>query len=127
MAGSSSYTSTSCPYSLASGAATCTASKEGCLTVCFTNFLGNGLIFLCGTVGVVSTLAGQSTSSYPINGLASQSSFSNPVALARDSSGSIFVADYGNAVIRKISSELSATGIFVIGLVNFRVVCEPTV
>jgi prepilin-type N-terminal cleavage/methylation domain-containing protein len=54
-------------------------------------------------LGVVTTVAGSGTAGYVEgNGIAAQ--ISNPTGVAVDSSGTLYVADQGNSVIRKISS-----------------------
>ena len=53
---------------------------------------------------VVSTLAGVPEISGYKDGPASSALFSYPVAVASDTNGSVFVADAGGSVIRKISS-----------------------
>ena len=53
--------------------------------------------------GVVSTLAGSGTAGNT-NGTGVAASFDQPRSVAVDSGGNVFVADYGNFVIRKITS-----------------------
>jgi len=57
---------------------------------------------------VVITLAG-SGSAGSSNGVATAASFKLPIAAAVDSSGDIYVADYGNNLIREISPSLVVT------------------
>ena len=52
--------------------------------------------------GIVSTYAGTGASGY-INGTASAASFSNPSGVAVDVTGNVFVADFANHKIRKIT------------------------
>ena len=52
--------------------------------------------------GVVSTLAG-STTPGSADGTGSAASFNNPVGVAVDASGNVYVADFDNNVIRKIT------------------------
>jgi streptogramin lyase len=54
--------------------------------------------------GVVTTLAGTSGVSGTSDGTGAAARFSGPLGVAVDSSGNIYVADYGNSAIRKISS-----------------------
>ena len=51
---------------------------------------------------MVSTIAG-STTPGNLNGTGSAASFRQPSGIARDASGNLYVADYGNHVIRKIT------------------------
>jgi len=54
--------------------------------------------------GVVSTLAGSPGQRGSVDGTGSAARFSSPKGLAVDSAGNVFVADYANQVIRKITS-----------------------
>jgi sugar lactone lactonase YvrE len=53
--------------------------------------------------GDVTTLAGTGKSGF-VNGTGTAASFSGPTGVAVDSSGSVYVADLGNVVVRKINS-----------------------
>ena len=63
---------------------------------------GNNMIRKISPGGVVSTLAG-SGSAGSANGTGTAASFFEPEGLAVDSSGNVYVADYGNQLIRKIT------------------------
>jgi sugar lactone lactonase YvrE len=54
--------------------------------------------------GVVTTLAGLAGTAGSADGTGSAARFNNPIGVATDSSGNIYVADFGNSTIRKITS-----------------------
>jgi sugar lactone lactonase YvrE len=56
------------------------------------------------TDGTVSTLAGSPGQSGSADGIGSAARFSHPTAVAASQSGSVYVADRGNATIRQISA-----------------------
>ncbi len=58
--------------------------------------------------GSVSTLAGDGTPGYT-NGQGSQARFRQPVALVVNADGNLYVADFGNNVIRKVTPEGTVT------------------
>jgi sugar lactone lactonase YvrE len=64
----------------------------------------NNLIRKITSGGLVSTLAG-STKSGSVDGQGAAASFNNPSGIAVDVSGNIYVADYENNEIRKVTSE----------------------
>jgi sugar lactone lactonase YvrE len=53
--------------------------------------------------GVVSTLAGTPEIAGSADGIGTAARFSTPLGVATDSAGNIYVTDYGNSTIRKIS------------------------
>jgi sugar lactone lactonase YvrE len=53
--------------------------------------------------GVVTTLAGKTEEPGSSDGTGADASFSNPIGVAVDSNGNVYVADAGNATIRKIT------------------------
>lgn len=64
---------------------------------------GNNEIRMITPTGAVTTLAG-STSHGSSDGTGSSASFFNPTAVAVDSSGNVYVADFGNNEIREVTS-----------------------
>lgn len=56
------------------------------------------------TNGVISTVAGRTDGFSGDGGAATNASFRQPTAIATDSAGNIYVADYGNHRIRKVDS-----------------------
>jgi hypothetical protein len=55
--------------------------------------------------GAVTTLAGLAGDSGNVDGTGSAARFDNPIALATDSSGNVYVADYQSGLIRKVSPQ----------------------
>ncbi len=65
----------------------------------------NNLIRTITPAGVVSTLAGSATQAYGhADGSGANASFNGPAGVAVDSAGNIYVADYNNNAIRKVTS-----------------------
>jgi len=64
---------------------------------------GNNLIRKITPAGVVSTIAGSDTTG-SVNGIGNAASFYDPLSVAVDGSGNLYVADAGNDEIRKITS-----------------------
>lgn len=56
----------------------------------------------------VSTIAGSGAGSF-LDGNSNVAQFNNPTAIARDSSGILYIADYGNNKIRKIANDANYT------------------
>ena len=65
---------------------------------------GNDLIRKVTAAGVVTTLAGVATKGGATNGPASSATFKQPYGVVLDKAGNIYVADYANNMIRKIST-----------------------
>jgi len=64
---------------------------------------GNNLVRQISPAGMVTTLAGNTTQGNT-NGVDTTAEFSQPTGVAVDAAGNVYVADYGNNVIRKISA-----------------------
>jgi sugar lactone lactonase YvrE len=65
---------------------------------------GNNVIRKINTAGIITTVAGNGTAGY-INGTGTDTvEFNSPAGVAVDNKGNLFVADYNNNVIRKITS-----------------------
>ncbi|MEO6850573.1 MAG: hypothetical protein ABI203_04365, partial [Mucilaginibacter sp.] len=62
---------------------------------------GNNLIRMITSAGVVSTLAGSGTAG-SLNGIGTSAQFNQPNDLDVDGSGNVYVADYGNSLVRMI-------------------------
>lgn len=66
---------------------------------------GNHVVRKISTAGIISTVAGNDTMGFTGNGgLAIHATLDSPYAVAVDSHGDIFIADYGNNVIRMVDS-----------------------
>lgn len=65
---------------------------------------GNNLIRQINPARLVTTLAGGDTTGFAINGTGVNASFFDPLAVAVDASGNIYVADAGDNAIRKVTS-----------------------
>ena len=63
----------------------------------------NHLIRRINPAGVVSTLAGSMPMSGSADGIGAEAGFLKPMGAATDSFGNVYVADYGNSTIRKIT------------------------
>jgi sugar lactone lactonase YvrE len=64
---------------------------------------GNHVIRKISPTGLVSTLAGRGVTGGFADGTGTAASFNSPTGVAVDSSGHVYVADYNNQTIRKIS------------------------
>ena len=71
----------------------------------FVTDLANHTVRKVTSQGVASTLAGLAGSSGSTNGTGSAARFFNPLGVALDTNGNVFVADYNNHTIRKITSD----------------------
>lgn len=74
---------------------------------------GNRVIRRLASNGVVTTIAGSPGISGNADGVASAASFNAPFGLTMDAAGNLYVADWGNRVIRKISPSGSVSTIAV--------------
>jgi sugar lactone lactonase YvrE len=66
---------------------------------------GNSVIRRITPAGVVTTIAGSASNQGYRDGVGAAAWFNAPAAIVVDSSGNLFVADAGNAVIRKIAAD----------------------
>ncbi|MBS1520705.1 MAG: hypothetical protein JST50_06905 [Bacteroidetes bacterium] len=64
----------------------------------------NNMIRKITPAGVVSTLAGNGTAGY-VNGAPGSAEFNSPTGVAADALGNVYVADFGNHMIRKITPD----------------------
>jgi trimeric autotransporter adhesin len=77
--------------------------REGNLFVTDT---GNHRILKVSTSGIISTVAGNGTPGYEgNNGIATGAQLTNPLGVAVDGWGNLFIADTGNNYVRKVSSD----------------------
>src|SRR2546422_1043574 len=76
---------------------------------------GNNTIRKITPAGVVTTLAGLAGSPGSADGTGSAARFYGPTGVATDSSGNVYVADYYNNTIRKITPAGVATTLAVLG------------
>ncbi|MES2387895.1 MAG: hypothetical protein V4543_07820, partial [Bacteroidota bacterium] len=88
-----------------SSACAVTNDASGNLYVCDRN---NHAIRKITAEGVVSTLAGSGSAGFA-NGNGTAASFNSPSGIAVDASGNVYVGDFGNHVIRKITSSGTVT------------------
>lgn len=68
--------------------------------------------------GVVTTLAGNHTAGF-VNGKGAAASFNNPIGLTIDISGNLYVADFNNNVIRKITPDGTVSTFAGTGAIGF--------
>jgi len=73
---------------------------------------GNQLIRTVSLTGVVSTLAGAAGTAGDANGSGSKASFNQPKGIAADAANSIYVADTGNNLIRKVTTDGQVSTLF---------------
>ena len=74
--------------------------------------------------GVVTTIAGSGTGGF-INGLGSAASFNQPYGIAMDNNGIMYVADFGNHSIRKLTG--TSASIILINSLGIQVESRPFV
>ncbi|HEY1847881.1 MAG TPA: immunoglobulin domain-containing protein [Opitutaceae bacterium] len=70
---------------------------------------GNNAIRRVTSAGVVTTLAGAPGSSGSVDGSGKAALFRQPIGVAVDSSGNVYVTDFGNNSIRKVTQEGAVT------------------
>jgi len=66
---------------------------------------GNSIIRKISSTGVVTTVAGSASNQDFRDGVGTAAWFNSPAAVALDNAGNLYVADAGNAVIRKIAPD----------------------
>jgi sugar lactone lactonase YvrE len=67
---------------------------------------GNTIRKVAAGTGIISTIAGNGTAGYSGDGgLATSAQFNNPLGLAVDSAGNVYVSDFGNGAVRVLQPE----------------------
>jgi trimeric autotransporter adhesin len=80
----------------------------------------NNVVRKVNTAGVISTFAGTSAAGYSgNNGPATAAKLNRPYSVASDKTGNIYIADYGNNVIRKVNTSGVITTYAGTGTVGF--------
>ncbi len=74
------------------------------------------------SAGVVTTVAGNGTSG-STNGIGSNASFNQPIGIALDNAGNLFVGEFGNSLIRKIVLSTGIVSTFASGVGNIGGIC----
>ncbi len=80
---------------------------------------GNNAIRRVGVGGEVTTIAGGKTTSVFQNGLAPLAAFLNPRGLVFDTDGNLYIADFGNNLIRQIDGNLEVSTLAGSGLKKY--------
>jgi hypothetical protein len=81
---------------------------------------GNNVIRMINASGIVSTIAGNHTVGYSGDGsAATAAALDSPYAVAADRSGSLYIADYGNNVIRKVDTGIITTYAGTMGVYSY--------
>jgi uncharacterized protein YjiK len=73
---------------------------------------GNQLIRTVSVTGVASTLAGAVGTAGDANGSGNKASFNQPKGVAADAANNIYVADSGNNLIRKVTTDGQVSTLF---------------
>ncbi len=81
-------------------------SRQGSI---FVADFGNSAIRRVSIIGEVSTIAGGKTAKTLQDGLAPLAAFLNPRGVVFDNDGNLYIADFGNNVVRQISTELEVS------------------
>ncbi len=79
----------------------------------------NHMIRKVSPAGVVTTIAGKQFTSGFVNGAGTSAAFNYPSAIALDNNGYIYVADFGNHMIRKISPTGAVTTLAGSGMAGY--------
>jgi sugar lactone lactonase YvrE len=73
--------------------------------IIFSDYTEHNIRKISADLTTMSTIGGEAGSMGIINGTAKESRFYNPIGICSDHNGNVFVADYGNNKIRKITPE----------------------
>lgn len=66
---------------------------------------GNSVVRKVNTVGIITTVAGTGTAGINADTMATAAQLNHPAGVAVDATGNLFIADFGNHVVRKVTPD----------------------